>query len=215
MDYNITGSDEVFVNVLGDLSKFNSTKVTVTPGTVVTITITPDSQLATTDDSGSFSIVGYDADGNQNWTWTPIWTWKGSGLGALIEIDPYNYTVGYDAIGTDIINVTVTANPSAYIVADITIGVGQIARIEITPWNTIDNQTGDSVDISVIGYDADGYTNWTWTPLWSWEATSPWYIEPDHTLQLFSNIHRGRHRRHKRLIHCCPHHLQHNLSYSN
>jgi uncharacterized repeat protein (TIGR01451 family) len=172
VDYNRTGSDEIFVNVLGDLSTFNSTKVTVSPGAVVTITITPDSQTTTTDDSGSFGIVGYDADGNQNWIWTPIWQWEGSGLGTLTQIDLYNYTVEYDTIGSDLINVTVSQDPSVFIVSDISITVGQIAKIEITPWPGIDNITGDSIDISVIGYDADGFENWIWTPIWGWDVVS-------------------------------------------
>jgi uncharacterized repeat protein (TIGR01451 family) len=172
VDYNLTGSDEVFVNVLGDLSKFNSTKVTVLPGAVVTITITPDSESATTDDSGSFSIMGYDADGNQNWIWTPIWGGEGPGLGPLMEIDPYNYTVEYNVIGSDLLNVTVTGNPLVYITSDVSIRVGQIATIDIMPWPSIDNQTGDTIGIFTVGYDADGFENWSWTPNWGWETKS-------------------------------------------
>jgi uncharacterized repeat protein (TIGR01451 family) len=171
VDYNLTGSDMVFVNVLGDLSTFNSTDVYISAGAVVTITIIPSSETATTDDSGSFSIIGYDSDGNENWFFTPIWQWEGPGLGALTQIDPYNYSVEYNSIGLDGINVTVSGNPTVFTISDISISVGEIAKIEITPWPAIDNETGDSIDISVMGYDADSNENWQWTPIWTWEGT--------------------------------------------
>jgi hypothetical protein len=171
VDYNKTGMDTINVNVLGDLSTFNSTQVTVTVGQVAKIGISPwPASSATTDDLGSINITGYDADGNENWIWTPEIVWEGLGLGAIIQIDSYNYTVDYDSIGQDTINVSVLGMPSIYNFTDITISAGQMVRIEISPWPSVDNNTGDSLEFMVIGYDADGFVNWSWTPSWTWEG---------------------------------------------
>jgi uncharacterized repeat protein (TIGR01451 family) len=170
VNYNKTGMDTINVNVLGDLTTFNSTEVTVTVGEVARIEISPPSSSATTDDTGSFSIIGYDADGNENWIWTPLWNWEGTGLGILNQIDVYNYTVDYDTMGQDTINVSVLGIPGIYNLTDITVSVGQVVRIEITPWSSVDNNTGDSLNFSVIGYDADNNENWVWIPNWTWEG---------------------------------------------
>lgn len=171
VDYNITGVDVVNVNVLGDLSTFNNTQVTVTIGQVARIEISPwPSSSVTTDDTGSIGIIGYDADGNENWIWTPEVLWEGLGLGTLNQIDNFNYTIDYDSIGQDTINVSVLGMPGKYNRTQISVKVGQVARIEISPWPSVDNNTGDSLNFMIMGYDADNFVNWSWIPSWAWEG---------------------------------------------
>jgi hypothetical protein len=168
VDYNVAGSDTLIVSVDGDPGVFGTSSVTVTPGQVVRLEITPwPSTAATTDDLGAFSIVGYDADGNQNWSWIPVWDWEDTGLGILTQVDPFNYTVEYDTIGFDSINVTVFGNPTIYNITDVTVNSGQVARIEIVPWPSSSVFIGDTAIIRVVGYDADGNENWTWMPDWN------------------------------------------------
>jgi parallel beta-helix repeat protein len=97
------------------LTLTNSTgDITVMPGAVVTIVVTPSIAVGTTDDSEAFSAVGYDADGNENWTWQPMWNWDGSGLGVLLPIDAFNYSVTYDSAGSDVVNVSLGSDPSIF-----------------------------------------------------------------------------------------------------
>ncbi len=177
--YDKVGTDGLNINMVGNPGVYNSTMVTVTAGVVVRIDITPwPNSTATTDDIGAFNLIGYDADDNQNWTWTPSWTWNGLGLGTLTPTDPYNYTVAYDTVGSDTINVTVASDPTIYNTTDVIVDVGQVVRIEITPWPSITNTTDDVGVFSVIGYDADGNENWTWTTLWSWEGSGLGTLTP-------------------------------------
>ncbi len=134
--------------------------------------ITPwPSSLATTEDVGSFNVTAYDADDNLNWSWSPSWNWEGAGLGTLTSIDLYNYTVAYDTIGLDTINVTFIGDPNIYNTTIVEVIVGQVIRIEITPWPSSSNLTGDTGNYGVVGYDSEGYENWSWSPVWSWEGS--------------------------------------------
>jgi len=71
-------------------------------------------------DTGLFSVIGYDADDYENWTWMPIWTWDGFGLGPLVSIDLYNYSITFNATGFDTVNVSVSGIPSIYNVTQVT-----------------------------------------------------------------------------------------------
>jgi hypothetical protein len=145
--------------------------VTVLSGQVAYIEITPWPITNTSDDIGLVSFVGYDADGNENWTWTPSFDWEGLGLGIITQIDSFNYTVDFDTVGFDKLNVSVASAPAIYNASDVTISSGQVAAIEISPWPSVSNLTGDTMYFHVLGYDADGNENSTWTPIWTWDGT--------------------------------------------
>jgi hypothetical protein len=172
VDYDTVGSDAINVILLGNPTIYNRTSVFVSVGDVVRIEISPwPSVLATTDDIDTISVVGYDLDGNENWNWLPQWDWVGPGLGTLTPIDDYNYTVDYDTVGSDTINVTVSSDPLIYNGTEVQIITGEVVRIEIAPWPSSFNYTGDTGNFKVVGYDADKNENWTWIPQWFWEAT--------------------------------------------
>jgi hypothetical protein len=173
VDYNTVGSDAINVMISGNPTIFNRTSVFVSAGDVVLIEISPwPLTFATTDDIDTIRVLGYDLDGNENWVWTPQWDWVGPGLGILTPIDDYNYSVDYDYVGSDSINVTVSGQPLIYNTTYIRVTAGQVARIEIFPWPSSFNYTGDSDNYLIIGYDADGNANWSWTPQWAWDSTA-------------------------------------------
>ncbi|UCE74282.1 MAG: hypothetical protein JSV56_00880, partial [Methanomassiliicoccales archaeon] len=149
--------------------------VIVTPGAVQNIILTPSSVMESADGSDIFRVVGTDADGNENWSWQPVWDWvvaPGVGLGSISPISPYNVSVSYIRVGTDDIIVSLSGVPSINDTASVTVTPGQVARIEITPWPSSTNLTGDIGNYSVVGYDADDNENWTWTPQWVWNDTA-------------------------------------------
>jgi hypothetical protein len=172
VDYDTVGSDAINVMVSGNPAITNTTSVFVSAGDVVHIEISPwPSTFVTTDDIDTISVIGYDLDGNENWIWTPQWDWVGPGLGTLTPIDDYNYSVDYDTVGIDEINVMVSGDSLTYNRTYIQVTSGQVARIEILPWPSSFNYTGDTDYYNAIGYDADENENWTWNPQWDWEAT--------------------------------------------
>ncbi|UCF08876.1 MAG: DUF11 domain-containing protein [Thermoplasmata archaeon] len=131
---NITTGSSVKFNAtsvgLGTVSATYTTmgnitgEIRIVPGEVVRIEPTPwPTVIDFLNNTGSFNATGYDADGNQNWSWTPVWTWDGPGLGTLTLVSPYNRSVKYDSTGVDIVNVSVSMNPSIYNSTEVNISV--------------------------------------------------------------------------------------------
>ncbi|UCF08877.1 MAG: Ig-like domain-containing protein, partial [Thermoplasmata archaeon] len=171
VDYHTVGSDSLRVSLSTNPTIFGASAITVLGGQLARIEISPwPSVVATTDDEGAFSIVGYDADGNANWSWSHSVIWDGDSLGPMITIDPYNFTVPFNTVGTSAINVTFTGDSTIYNSTEVVVSAGQVARVEITPWPSTSALTGDTGMFSVMGYDADNNENWTWIPIWAWEG---------------------------------------------
>jgi hypothetical protein len=126
----------------------------------------------------SVFIVGYDSDGNENWTWTPVFNWEGTGLGTITMIESFNYSIELDTPGQDSLNVSVSQDPGIYNSIGVSISPGKVSHIEISPWPSINNLTGDTMYFHAIGYDSDGNENTTWLPIWTWEGTGLGTIIP-------------------------------------
>jgi len=140
----LTGSWKVHAIALG---KDGSTNVTVTPGVLSSIKVTPDKWMGTTDDTKVYTAQGLDAKANTV-TFTPKWGLSGGGTisqaGNFSPTQPGEWTI--------YANDTVTGR-SGSTTAIITVGLP--ASIQISP-TSAQLKAGDSKKFTASVYDSDG-----------------------------------------------------------
>jgi hypothetical protein len=135
------------------------------PLTRIELTPWPSRTLVTGENQG-FTAIGYSQSGAKNLSWTPSWS---ANLGTITGAggDANNgYTVTYNAPTTpgsdnfSVSNNTITNSTS------ITINVGPVDRIELTPWpSTVLSLPGSKIFLAGA-FDAEGNLNITWSPNW-------------------------------------------------
>ena len=117
-----------------------------------------------------FIALGYSQSTLQNTTWTPTWT-----AGALGSITATGgnantgFTATYTALtlaGADSITVTNTTTAVSNSTA-ISIEVGPLVRIELTPWPTVTLQLTGAQTFTALAFDAWDNRNVTWTAVWA------------------------------------------------
>jgi len=136
--------------------------VTVTPGAVAYINLTPNSITLTADDVYGFAATAYDADWNVvlgvpfAWDATDPW----GAVGATGVYEPGQ--VGSWMVYANASGISGTAN--------VNVDEGALASIVLSPLG-ITMTADDEQDYAATGYDADGNVNTTWTG--SWSTTDP------------------------------------------
>jgi len=133
-----------------------SATVTVNPGALATITVTPNPQILARNAIQLFTAVGKDANGNVV-SFTRTWTVVASGGG--INIASGNFTAGSVA-GTFANTIRAcNANPcvagSISGFATVTVTAGPLATITVTP-NPVSVGTNASQQFTAVGSDASG-----------------------------------------------------------
>ena len=130
---------------------FARATVTVLPGALTTITISPPSSSLVEGATQQFTAAGTDAQGNAV-AITPVWTVSSAG-GGTIDASTGLYTAG-STPGTFTNSVVATASSiAALATVTVTAPVGALATIEITPVNPV--LIGpQSKQFTATGYDA-------------------------------------------------------------
>jgi hypothetical protein len=135
----------------GCSSIFGRATVTVLPGALTTITITPNSPSLLEGTTQQFAAVGTDAHGNVL-PIAPVWTVSGVG-GGTIDAGTGLYTAG-SVPGTYTNSVIATASSIAALASvTVTAPVGALETIEVTPANPWIVGSG-SRQFTATGYDA-------------------------------------------------------------
>lgn len=146
------GSWEIYANQSG---VSGSSLITINPGTLETIVVTPATLVMTTDETSQFSAYGYDTDDNQV-PITPSWASNGGGL-----IDSSGL-FSANKVGTWI----VYANQSGFSgTSTLTVNVGALNNIIVTP-ETCSISIGETMQFDATGFDEDGnlisiYPTWS------------------------------------------------------
>jgi hypothetical protein len=140
----LTGSWKVHATALG---KDGSANVTVSPGVLTTIKVSPDKWLGTTDETKLFTAQGLDAKANIV-QFAPTWALSGGG-----KITPAgNFSPTMPGTWTIFANDTATGQ-SGNTTAIISLGVP--ASVIISP-STVQLKAGDSQKFTASVYDLDG-----------------------------------------------------------
>jgi len=140
----LSGSWKVHATALG---KDGSANVTVSPGVLIAIKVSPDKWLGTTDETKEFIAQGFDAKANIV-QFTPSWALSGGG-----KITPAgNFSPTMPGTWTIFANDTVTGQ-SGNTTAIISLGVP--ASVIISP-STVQLKAGDSQKFTASVYDLDG-----------------------------------------------------------
>jgi hypothetical protein len=122
--------------------------------------------------SASFTARGFDASGNLNTSWTPLWgTTDGRGaVGNLGGSAVTGWTAQYTATtpGNDTLTVEAVGLPSVSNATDVLVQTsGPLARLELTPTPSVTLEIPGTRIFTARAYDAVGNLNVTWTPTWS------------------------------------------------
>jgi len=154
----------------------NQTSIAVSPGTLARIELTPwpGPFLIEVTQSLAFAALAYDAWGNQNITWTPVWTAL-TLLGSVGSFggDPASgYTVVFTAgigVGVSGVNVSASGVPALWNSTLVTILPGPLAVLTLSPWpGPTVLLPSASRTYTAIGYDAWGNRNTTMSmPTWT------------------------------------------------
>jgi len=137
-----------------------STSVTVTPGRLATITLTPPTATITADDVQPYAAQGYDAKGNARPLVAPLWAATGGTIDGLGVYHPQRA----GAWG-------VWANESGVSgSATITVLPGALARIDVAPRDPVVS-ADQTVPFTATGYDAKGNAV-PISPVWTASAGS-------------------------------------------
>ena len=154
---NITATE----NITGSNNEGAAT-VTSIPGTLVTLTVSPDTKTLTADETQQFTVTGVDTNGNA--TDMGIITW--SVAGGIGTIDAATGLFDTAKVGTG--NVTATSSIGA--VADtsdtITVTAGALATLMVSP-DTVALTADEAQPFTVAGLDADGNSTGPGTITWS------------------------------------------------
>lgn len=146
--------------------------VTVTPGPLTNLTISPPSGSVAVNATQQFTVVGTDANNNVV-AITP--TWNVLAGGGTINSSTGLFTAGTVA-GTFTNTVVVTVGSLAQ-VATVTVIAGPLATITVTPLTaTVAKSTG-VVNFNAVGKDANGNVV-TITPVWTLSSPSAGSITP-------------------------------------
>ncbi|UCH88342.1 MAG: Ig-like domain-containing protein [Thermoplasmata archaeon] len=142
-----TGTVTIYANSSG---VSGSTKVTVTPGILSSITIDPSSASVDADSTVDFNVIGADTNGNEVTVESVTWEAENG------EITDDGLFIP-ELVGTWKISAktgTISDN------AEVSVNHGKLARLEIVP-SQMTLVVDDSVDLSLNGYDAK---NNKWQP---------------------------------------------------
>ena len=119
-------------------------QVTVTPGALARIDVTPPNVVITADDVVSYTAQGFDADGNAVGI-VPLWSTDGGSVSPAAL-----YTPGPVGMYRVVASVGIISGE-----ATVTVFPGALARIEIEP-PTATITADDTIDLVATGYDAKG-----------------------------------------------------------
>ena len=124
--------------------------IQVVEGTLAHLVVTPDSVEITTDSTITFTVAGTDADGNDTDMGTVTWSTTDS-VGIIDTAGLFTPTTAGTTrvVASSSLNGVVDTNRALVVLP------GELVRIEVTP-SADTLEYGDSVQFSVIGYDAVG-----------------------------------------------------------
>ncbi|HKZ48553.1 MAG TPA: exo-alpha-sialidase [Thermoplasmata archaeon] len=170
----VAGIDNVTVVAAGfpNIANQSEIQIVVGPLSYLTITPWPGPTVIQVTQTTSYVAFGYDAWGNLNTSWTPVWGVT-NGLGTATGTGgtaATGYTADYVAgLFTGVDNITVaaqgfigTANQSMLVLEP-----GPIASIWIIPWpGPVIIPTLGVASYTAWAFDAYSNANLTWTPAW-------------------------------------------------
>jgi len=144
-----TGSVTV-TSSIGSVTDDSGT-VTVTPGVLTTLTVSPDTTSLTADDTQQFTATGEDADGNAvtalgNLTWSVNGT-----IGTIDNAGLFDATT----VGTGSVTVSSSINAVSDTSGDITVTPGVLAVLTISP-DTASLTADETQQFYSIGVDSNG-----------------------------------------------------------
>ncbi len=131
-----------------------TSQIDVRGGPVVTVDISYEGRLeVAAGSSTTISVIGTDANGFVNSTWTPNWTLTGD-LGTL-SCDGLNVTFDAASSGSGFLNCTEDVT-SASDSLEVIVNPSLLSTIVISPDGTLTIREGEEAVITAIGYDAYG-----------------------------------------------------------
>lgn len=151
-----TGTWAVYANESG---VSGSTSVTVLPGALAAIVVTPPSVTISADDSVQYAATGYDAKGNVA-PIAPLWT---AGGGSISSQGRYSAAI----VGVWTVAATAEGRTGT---AQVTVLPGALVRIDVEPPDAVVS-ADDSVQYTARGFDGKG-NEIPLTPVWSATAGS-------------------------------------------
>ncbi len=154
-----TGSTDITAS-LSSVSS-NTSTVTVTAGPLVTLTVSPDTDTLTADDTRQFTVAGADVNGNATNTGTITWS-GGTGIGTIDSAGLFTATT----VGEGTVTATSDIGDISDTSGTITVTAGVLATLTVSP--DTDTLTADDIrQFTVSGVDADGNTADVGTIIWS------------------------------------------------
>jgi hypothetical protein len=166
---NITVTDTILIGI----SNQSQISITSPPldDPLERIELTPwSSWVLAVGETKGFTAFGYSQSGSKNLTWTPMWSVD---LGTITGVggDANNgYMATFNAPTTPVSATLSVTNNTISNSTSITIDVGPLDHIELTPWSMVEMPVSDSRTFTALGFDSYGNKNTAWTA--SWEATS-------------------------------------------
>ncbi len=144
----------------------DSARVTVVPGALAQIVVSPASATLSADSSLTFTASGYDADGNAITVVLPVWSVSG-GIGAIDASGKFDaQKVGSGGV------IAKSALGTASDTAEVTVTMGAVKTVAITPSGGIASP-GDTVQFDLTAFDKDGNATPIARPAVAWTTTDP------------------------------------------
>lgn len=158
------GEEEIVIRAMSSSAFGWSDPTQVFSGPVVSIVLDPSEDLVmTAGDSVTLEATGFDSLGNENWTWSPSWSLTGE-IGT-ISGSGFSVTFAADSAGSGTVTCSdLGTGASASI--QVTVMVGPLSSIAISPSGPLTIREGQSVDLSATGYDSTGNIVPLSAPIW-------------------------------------------------
>ena len=152
---NFVGQTTVTATSSIDNISGSSGAITVSPGVLAVLTVSPDTASLTADDTQTFTVSGVDANGNVvTELGTITWT-GGAGIGTISAASPTTGAFEANIVGTGSVTATSSINDISDTTGDIVVTAGALAALTVSP-NTADLTADDTQQFTLAGADADG-----------------------------------------------------------